>query len=192
MTEVDGETETVASAEAERRRDARIRFRVTSTRRFILVATTLAGDAHGAFSIRIDYAPDVVEPTPVPILVGQTVTGRLDETSAVMENDGEASYDLYRFSGSNAQRVVVTLRSLEFDSSGRRRSCDGPVAELPSTQRSVIASMCATMAFTWASVSPSAAICFVSRVCGYSGGGQQPAAVRRPGPSGSYLHPAPA
>ena len=94
--------------------DARLRFTPTEDGRYILRARTLAGLDGGAFTLSLEERPPAARaPRPTGIRVGQTRTGTLAETDP--ENDEGTRFDGYSVSLRAGQRVVMILKSDDFD-----------------------------------------------------------------------------
>ncbi len=94
--------------------DARLRFTPTQDGRYILRARTLAGLDGGAFTLSLAERPPAARtPRPTGIRVGQTREGTLAVNDP--ENDEGARFDGYSVSLRAGQRVVMTLKSDNFD-----------------------------------------------------------------------------
>jgi hypothetical protein len=91
--------------------DARLRITVPASGTHGIRANTFGDGEVGTYTITVEHAP--AAPAPVPVRVGQTVRGTLQEGSAV-EDDG-SFYDLYLVSGAAGERVVIEMRSGDFD-----------------------------------------------------------------------------
>jgi hypothetical protein len=93
--------------------DARLRFRAPASGSYLVIAQSLDSGGIGAFTLHLENAPPPSVARPVAVPLGQTVRGALTETSPLLEDDSR--YDLYTFTGHAGQRVVVTMRSQDFD-----------------------------------------------------------------------------
>src|SRR4029079_11792310 len=78
----------------EKNTDARIRFTVPDDGPYLIVAQSLTEDGAGAYSLTLDNAPATTTGAPRPIAIGQTVTGQLAETDAILEDD-DTYYDTW-------------------------------------------------------------------------------------------------
>ena len=94
--------------------DARVRFTAPDDGTYLLVAQSLAEDGAGAFSLSLAVAPTPTTAAPRPIQVGQTVSGRLDETDAVLEED-DTFYDTWLLTGRAGQRVQIEMKADSLD-----------------------------------------------------------------------------
>ena len=74
---------------------------------------SLSGEATGAYTLAVSAAPATVPAVPKAIRTGQTVSGALEESDPVMED--ESHYDLWTFTGKRGDRVRITMRSSAFD-----------------------------------------------------------------------------
>lgn len=115
---VGGITDAIASDDdrggGEKNTDARVRFTVPDDGTYLLVAQSLAEEGAGAFTVNLAAAPPPVTATPRPITVGQTVSGRLDETDAILEDD-DTFYDTWILTGRAGQRVQIEMKADSLD-----------------------------------------------------------------------------
>lgn len=115
---VGGITDAIASDDdrggGEKNTDARVRFALPDDGTYLLVAQSLSEEGAGAYTLSLATAPAPVTATPRPIQVGQTVSGRLDETDAVLEDD-ETFYDTWLLNGRRGQRVQIEMKSDSVD-----------------------------------------------------------------------------
>jgi hypothetical protein len=92
--------------------DARLTAFVDGAGRYVIQANTLTGGERGEYTLSVDAA----EPTASSartLRMGQTARGRLETTAPVL-GDG-SHYDFWLYRGRPGERVVVTMRSTEFD-----------------------------------------------------------------------------
>jgi hypothetical protein len=94
--------------------DARLRFRAPADGRYFLIAQSLSTDGTGSFRLAMERLPEAPPARPRPIALGAQVTGTLGEQSPLLDDDRR--FDLYTFQGRAGQRVVITMRSSDFDS----------------------------------------------------------------------------
>jgi hypothetical protein len=115
---VSGITDPIATDDdrggGEKNTDARVRFTVPDDGTYLLVAQALAEDGAGAYTLNLAAAPAIATSTPRPIQVGQTVSGRLDETDAVLEDD-DTFYDTWLLNGRRGQRVQIEMKADSLD-----------------------------------------------------------------------------
>jgi hypothetical protein len=115
---VGGITDAIASDDdrggGEKNTDARVRFTLPDDGTYLLVAQSLAEDGAGAFTVSLAAAPPPTTATSRPIAVGQTVSGRLDETDAILEDD-DTFYDTWILTGRAGQRVQIEMKADSFD-----------------------------------------------------------------------------
>lgn len=94
--------------------DSRLRFTPTEDGRYVLRARTLSGLEGGAFTLALSERPPAPRaPRPTGIRVGQTRSGALAPNDP--ESDEGTRFDGYSVSLRAGQRVVVTLKSDDFD-----------------------------------------------------------------------------
>jgi len=115
---VSGITDAIATDDdrggGEKNTDARVRFTVPDDGTYLLVAQSLSEEGVGAYTVSLAAAPAAVTAAPRPITVGQTVSGRLDETDAVLEED-DTFYDTWLFTGRKGQRVQIEMKADSLD-----------------------------------------------------------------------------
>ncbi|MBB5746230.1 PPC domain-containing protein [Brevundimonas variabilis] len=94
--------------------DSRLRFTPQEDGRYVLRARTLSGLDGGAFTLSlVERPPAPRAPRPTGMRIGQTRTGSLSVTDA--ESDEGTRFDGYSVSLRAGQRVVMTLKSDDFD-----------------------------------------------------------------------------
>lgn len=94
--------------------DSRISVPLWRTGEYMIRANSLYPDGTGAYTISVEETP---EPGPVdvlPIEIGQTIEGTLEQDDAIL--DDNTYYDIYTFRATAGTRVSITLRSDDFDS----------------------------------------------------------------------------
>ena len=115
---VGGITDAIASDDdrggGEDNTDARVRFTVPETGTYLLVAQALSEEGVGAYTLTLAATPAATTATPRPITSGQTVSGRLEETDALLEDD-DTWYDTYTFQGRRGQRFLIEMKSDSLD-----------------------------------------------------------------------------
>jgi hypothetical protein len=115
---VSGITDAIATDDdhggGDKNTDARVRFTVPSDGSYLIVAQSLNEDGAGAYTLSLAAAPAAVTTAPRTITVGQTVTGSLAETDAVLEED-ETFYDTWLFTGRRGQRVQIEMKADSLD-----------------------------------------------------------------------------
>jgi hypothetical protein len=115
---VSGITDAIATDDdrggGEKNTDARVRFTAPDDGSYLLVAQSLAEDGVGAYTLTLAAAPASVTSTPRPIAVGQTVSGSLAETDAVLEDD-DTFYDTFLLNGRRGQRVQIEMKADSLD-----------------------------------------------------------------------------
>jgi hypothetical protein len=98
-------------------RDALLRYVLPSDGRYEIRANAVATDGRGIYSLsfaeRADVAADAGLPDAIPLHMGQTLAGRLTDTSPL--HDDLTPYQAYRFRGEKGQRVEVDMKSKDFD-----------------------------------------------------------------------------
>jgi hypothetical protein len=106
--------------------DARLRVEVGPSGRYVIRANSLRADVTGAYTLSVQPAGRVArrgggrtspggEATGnhPAVRMGQTVTGRLEASDPKLD-DG-SHYDVYTYSGSPGEEIVITLSSSDFD-----------------------------------------------------------------------------
>lgn len=96
--------------------NARLRWTPRLTGTYYLIAQALAGDAVGAFTLRLDTMATTIVTPPRPVTLGASTTGELAETDPVLDDGKGAYYDLYRVQGRKGQRLLVEMSAGELDS----------------------------------------------------------------------------
>ena len=94
--------------------DARVRFVVPEDGEYLLVAQSLAEEGVGAYTLALETAPEPTTAQSRELRLGQTVTGALAETDAILEDD-DTFYDTWVISGRAGQRLLIEMKSDSFD-----------------------------------------------------------------------------
>ncbi len=95
--------------------DARLRFRATADGPHLVVTQSLSEDGSGAYSVLVEEAPPAQVAVARTIAVGETMTGRIDESSPMLEDMDDTPYALYRITAVGGRRLRVSLTSEDFD-----------------------------------------------------------------------------
>lgn len=95
--------------------NARIRFTVPRTGEYLIVAQSLDSARVGGYTLLLDTLPTPVVKPPVPVRVGQTLGGTLEDGDPVVSDAEEIFYDLYTLNAAAGQRVQVDMRAADFD-----------------------------------------------------------------------------
>lgn len=93
--------------------DARVTMTLPRDGTFHIRANTLAEGETGGYTLTVEDLGEAPQPTVRRVRVGQTVTGRLDASDAVAGD--ESFYELWTVRGAAGERLVITLRSGDFD-----------------------------------------------------------------------------
>jgi plastocyanin len=95
--------------------DAQITYRVTRDGVYVIRANSLFADKTGNYTLKIDLsdAAPAVPLTTQAIRYGQTVNGELASTDPQMDDDSH--FDLWKFTGREGDKVVITMKSGVFD-----------------------------------------------------------------------------
>ncbi|HEX8690820.1 MAG TPA: PPC domain-containing protein [Longimicrobium sp.] len=94
--------------------DARVRFVVPEDGQYLLVAQSLAEEGVGAYTLALETAPEPTTAQAREVRLGQTVTGALAETDAILEDD-DTFYDTWVISARAGQRLLIEMKSDSFD-----------------------------------------------------------------------------
>jgi pre-peptidase len=94
--------------------DARVRFVVPEDGEYLLVAQSLAEEGVGAYTLALETAPEPTTAQSRELRLGQTVTGALAETDAILEED-DTFYDTWVISARAGQRLLIEMKSDSFD-----------------------------------------------------------------------------
>lgn len=95
--------------------NARLRWTPKVAGQYFLVAQSLKPEGLGNFTVRMDTLPAVIITPPRNVTLAETYTGELTETDPSIDEKG-AYYDLYRITARKGQRLVINMKSDEFDS----------------------------------------------------------------------------
>jgi hypothetical protein len=95
--------------------DAQITYRITRDGVYVIRANSLFAEKTGAYTVEMELgdAPPPVPITTQPIRYGQTVNGELATTDPQMDDDSH--YDLWKFTGRQGDKIVITMKSTVFD-----------------------------------------------------------------------------
>jgi opacity protein-like surface antigen len=93
--------------------DARLRFTAPEDGQYLLIAQSLAEEGVGGFNLQLETAPEPTTGQAREIRVGQTVSGSLAETDAVLDDD--SFYDTWTVSAGQGQRLLIELKADSFD-----------------------------------------------------------------------------
>lgn len=93
--------------------DARVRFEVPDDGTYLLVAQSLSEDGTGAYTLALEAAPEPTTAAPRPIRVGQSVSGRLTDTDALLDDD--SWYDTWTLTATKGQRLQIEMSADSFD-----------------------------------------------------------------------------
>ena len=95
--------------------DSQITFRITRDGEYVIRANSLFASVTGAYTIRMELgdAPPAVPVTTQPIRYNQTVEGELATSDPQMDDDSH--FDLWKFTGRQGDKIVVTMKSAAFD-----------------------------------------------------------------------------
>ena len=94
--------------------DARVVFSAEESGAHVIRATSFDGGASGDYTLRVTELTPAGPAAVSTIAFGREMSGVLDETDQVADDGGY--YDIYRFSGREGQRVVISMESDELDS----------------------------------------------------------------------------
>ena len=92
--------------------DARLGVTISEDGSYALRANSLSSDETGSYTLSVERA-QIVPVTVQAVGLGQPVSGRLEPTDPVLDDDSH--FDLYLYRGEPGERVVATLRSSDFD-----------------------------------------------------------------------------
>lgn len=95
--------------------DSRLTFRPDESGEVLVVAQSYGNDGVGTYTLSVEEMESAPAPTPRQLAVGDTVGGRLDESSPVLEDDDDVPYQLYTLRLTSAARVRVAMVSDDFD-----------------------------------------------------------------------------
>ena len=95
--------------------NAKLRWTPKEAGTYYLIAQSLKPEGVGAFTVRIDTLPAVIKTPPRAVTMGETYQGELTETDPSVDDKG-AYYDMYRITARKGQRLVINMKSGEFDS----------------------------------------------------------------------------
>jgi hypothetical protein len=97
--------------------DARLEYIFPSAGEYIIRANTLTSGETGAYTLRLTskgIRPVRASPPARPIRSGETLTGTLSDEDPIADDD--TYYDEYAYTGTAGERVIIDLKSEDFDS----------------------------------------------------------------------------
>jgi plastocyanin len=94
--------------------NARLRWTPKEPGTYFLVAQSLKPEGVGNFTVRMDTLPAVINTPPRAVSLAETYRGDLTETDPSVDDKG-AYFDLYRITARKGQRLVINMKSTEFD-----------------------------------------------------------------------------
>ena len=92
--------------------NSQLEVALSESGRYVIRANSYAGDETGSYTLSVEGLGSGTGGFP-SIRLGQTVTGRLDETDPVRSDD--TRYEVYVYPGRVGEQVLVTMRSADFD-----------------------------------------------------------------------------
>jgi hypothetical protein len=92
--------------------DSKVVVTLTSDGTYQIRANTLSGGETGAYTLTVESGAAPVAQLR-PIRLGQAVSGNLDASDP--QADDDSYYELWRYQGRPGERIVITLRSSDFD-----------------------------------------------------------------------------
>ena len=108
--------------------NSRLSHTLTETGEYTLEARAFSEEGLGAYTLAlIEAAPD---PDPTPLAFGETIQGEIADTDP--KDDDNRSFDAFRISGTEGNRIQVILRSGDFDTFLQIGSPDGDFYALAS------------------------------------------------------------
>jgi hypothetical protein len=111
---VSGITDAIATDDdrggGEKNTDARVRVTLPQDGAYLIVAQALQEDGVGGYTLSLTPAPVPTTAASRPISIGQSVSGRLDETDAVLDDD-DTYYDTWTFSARKGQRLAIEMKA---------------------------------------------------------------------------------
>ncbi|MBX3132271.1 MAG: PPC domain-containing protein [Gemmatimonadaceae bacterium] len=124
--------------------DSRISFTAERAGTYVILVSSFEGGETGEYSLEVSAdgsgggsAAEVLGGGATAsgdaratrdIAFGQTVSGTLQEGDRVLEDDG-TFYDAYTFEGRAGERIIITMRSSDFDAYLSLRTADGALIE---------------------------------------------------------------
>ena len=94
--------------------NSRIQVTLPSSGTYSIQATSFSGDARGTYTLSLSGS-SATSCTTTSISTGQTVSGELAETDCAAPRRSGAKADLFTFTGSSGQGVMLTMTSSAFD-----------------------------------------------------------------------------
>ncbi len=93
--------------------NARMQVTVDASGTYTIQANSLAANTTGAYTLSVERASGAAPSGAQTLSMGQTVSGRLDTSDPKLSDNSH--YDLYVYRGRPGERVLVTMRSTDFD-----------------------------------------------------------------------------
>ena len=94
--------------------NAKLRWTPKVAGTYYLVAQSLKDDGLGDFTVKIDTLPSMIMTAPRNVSLGESMSGTLAETNPTTDDKGPY-YQLYRLTARKGQRLVIEMKSTEFD-----------------------------------------------------------------------------
>jgi hypothetical protein len=94
--------------------NSRLRFTAERAGSYLVIAQSFGEDGTGGFNLKVEAAPQPTTAAPQAIQFGRSVSGSLADTDASLDED-DSYYDTYTLHGRRGQRLVVEMRSEDFD-----------------------------------------------------------------------------
>lgn len=92
--------------------NSRLRFLAPEAGAYVVRASSFGAESVGAYSVSFSEARIVPPPTPIPLALGQTLSGSLTENSSTTD-EANQPYDLYTYTGNTGDVVVFTMNAAE-------------------------------------------------------------------------------
>jgi 3'-phosphoadenosine 5'-phosphosulfate sulfotransferase len=93
--------------------NSRMQVTVDASSTYTIQANSLAANTTGAYTLAVERASGAAPAGAQTLSMGQTVSGRLDASDPKLSDNSH--YDLYVYRGRPGERVLVTMRSGDFD-----------------------------------------------------------------------------
>jgi 3'-phosphoadenosine 5'-phosphosulfate sulfotransferase len=93
--------------------NSRMQVTVDASGTYTIQANSLAANTTGAYTLSVERASGAAPAGAQTVTMGQTVNGRLDTSDPKLSDNSH--YDLYVYRGRPGERVLVTMRSSDFD-----------------------------------------------------------------------------
>ncbi|HEX8360607.1 MAG TPA: hypothetical protein VF613_10880, partial [Longimicrobium sp.] len=93
--------------------NSRMQVTVDASGTYTIQANSLAANTTGAYTLAVERASGAAPSGAQTLSMGQSVSGRLDASDPKLSDNSH--YDLYVYRGRPGERVLVTMRSTDFD-----------------------------------------------------------------------------